>query len=304
MKSFNHFLREIGVENDVRSLLYHIARSVKYINFAIRAGETGMCGSQNSFGEDQLALDVLSDQIIARELEMSELAAIIASEEKSEAQKFVAPRGKFAIAYDPLDGSSLVDANLSIGSIFGIWPGDHFIGRTGEDMVAAVYAVYGPRITLVISIKNLGTHEFELNDVGEFILKRRDIKIKDDSKYFAPGNMKVAAENPKYKKLIDSWILEPKKLRYSGGMVPDMHHVLSKGEGQFTYPRCSKHPEGKLRLLFECAPFSFVFRECGGIGKNQEGQDILSIKITKEHQTTPIFIGSKNEINKALEFLK
>ncbi len=304
MKSFNHFLREIGVENDIRSLLYHISRAVKYINFEIRAGGTGKCGSQNSFGEDQLALDVLSDKIIARELEMSELAAMIASEEQEKVITFPAPRGKFSIAYDPLDGSSLVDANLSIGSIFGIWPGDHFLGRTGEDMVAAVYAVYGPRITLVIAIKGLGAHEFELNDVGEFILNRRDLKIKDDSKYFAPGNMKVAAENPKYKKLIDSWILEPKKLRYSGGMAPDMHHIISKGEGQFTYPRCSDHPNGKLRLLFECGPFSFVFRECGGVGKNQEGDDILSIKIEKEHQTTPIFIGSKNEVNKALAFLK
>ncbi len=304
MKSFNHFLREIGVKNDIRSLLYHIARSVKYINFAIRAGDTGTCGSQNCFGEDQLTLDVLSDKIIANELEMSELAAIIASEEQEKAQTFPAPRGKFAIAYDPLDGSSLVDANLSIGSIFGIWAGDHFIGQTGDEMVAAVYAVYGPRITLVIAIKNLGAHEFELNDVGEFILKQKNLKIKDDSKYFAPGNMKVAAENPKYKKLVDSWILEPKKLRYSGGMVPDMHHILSKGEGQFTYPRCSKHPNGKLRLLFECGPFSFIFRECGGVGKDQEGHDILSIKIENEHQTTPIFIGSKNEINNALEFLK
>ncbi|MDH3324283.1 MAG: fructose-bisphosphatase class I, partial [Candidatus Peregrinibacteria bacterium] len=168
MQSFNHFLREIGVSNDLRSLLYHIARSVKYINFSIRAGETGTCGSQNSFGENQLALDVLSDKIIMEELGKSELAAMIISEEQENAIKFPAPRGKFVVAYDPLDGSSLVDANLAIGSIFGIWEGEEVIGKTGGDLQAACYAVYGPRITLTIAVKGLGTHEFELNDVGEF----------------------------------------------------------------------------------------------------------------------------------------
>lgn len=303
MKSFNHFLRERGVSNELRSLLYHIARSVKYINFSIRAGATGLAGSENSFGENQLALDVLADQIITDELEKSELAAIIVSEEQENSHSFPAPRGKFAVAYDPLDGSSLVDSNLAIGSIFGIWAGEDFIGQTGNDLQAACYAVYGPRITLVIAVKDKGVHEFEMNDVGEFILTRADIKIKDNSKHFAPGNLRACNENPKFKAWLDDCISTGKTLRYSGGMVPDLHHILSKGSGIFTYPKDDRHANGKLRLLFECAPFSFIFKEAGGVGKNQEGQNILDTKITESHQKTPIFIGSKNEVEHVLNFL-
>ncbi len=303
MKSFNHFLRERGVSNELRSLLYHIARSVKYINFSIRAGDIGLAGSKNCFGENQLALDVLADQIITDELEKSELAAIIASEEQENPQRFPAPRGKFAVAYDPLDGSSLVDSNLAIGSIFGIWAGDDFIGQTGNDLQASCYSVYGPRITLVIAVKGKGTHEFELNDVGEFILTRADIKIEDNSKHFAPGNLRACNQNPKFKAWLDNCIESGKTLRYSGGMVPDLHHILSKGSGIFTYPRDEKNATGKLRLLFECAPFSFVFQEAGGIGADQEGKNVLDIEITESHQKTPIFIGSKNEVEKVLKFL-
>ncbi len=304
MQFFNHFLREQGVSKELRSLLYHIARSIKYINFSLRAGNTAKLTSQNVFGEDQLKLDVLADKIISQELEKSELAAIIASEEQKHAQKFPAPRGKFGVSFDPLDGSSLVDANLAIGSIFGIWEGDKFIGTTGrKNMVASCYAVYGPRITLTIAIKDKGVHEFELTDVGEFVLTRANIKIKPDSKYFAPGNMRATCGNEKYLQLIQKWIKECRTLRYSGGMVPDLHHILSKEEGIFSYPRDEKHANGKLRLLFECAPFSLVFEEAGGVSLNQDGQTILDTEITDIHQCTPIFVGSKNEVEKAVKAL-
>jgi len=305
MKSFNHFLRERGVKNDVRSLLYHIARSIKYINFSIRSGNTGKTSTENSFGEQQLAMDVLSDKIIANELEQSELAKIIVSEEQEYCIKFPAPRGNFFVAYDPLDGSSLVNANLAIGSIFGIWDNPDVIGKpVSENMVASCYAVYGPRITMTIAIKDKGTHEFELNDVGEFILSREDIKIEDETTYFAPGNLRCCAENPQYKAVMDKWIEDKKTLRYSGGMVPDLHHIFSKGHGIFSYPRDKKNQNGKLRLLFECAPFSFAFREAGGVGLNQEGENILDTKVTEYHQTSPIFIGSKTEVKSVVGSLK
>lgn len=301
MKSFNHFLRERGVENDVRSLLYHIARSVKYINFSIRAGNTGKALTENNFGETQVAMDVLADQIIMKELEFSELASKIVSEEQDNCILFEAPRGDYLVAYDPLDGSSLVDANLSIGSIFGIWENPEVVGKkVGEGMIASCYAVYGPRITLVIAIKDKGLHEFELNDVGEFILTKSDITIEGETKYFAPGNLRATNENPGYKAVVDRWMAEGKTLRYSGGMVPDIHHMLSKGQGIFCYPRDERHPNGKLRLLFECAPFSFVFREAGGASLNQENNDILETLVNDYHQTSPIFIGSKNEVEKTV----
>ncbi len=306
MTSFNHFLREKGVANDVRSLLYHIARSIKYINFSIRAGNTGKCGSENSFGESQVAMDVLADEIIAKELEQSELAKIIISEEREEPSVFDSPRGDFLVAYDPLDGSSLVNVNCSIGSIFGIWDKSNGVmgQKIDKNMVASCYAVYGPRITFVIAIKDKGVHEFELNDVGEFMLVSENLKITDDSNYFAPGNLRCCTEDAKFKSWVDDCILSGKTLRYSGGMVPDLNHILLKGNGIFAYPRYSKYPEGKLRLLFECAPFGFVFREAGGIALNQEGNDILDTVVKDYHQTSPIFIGSVNAVDKVVKMVR
>ncbi len=305
MEFFNHFLRSRGVSNELRSLLYHIARAVKYINFSLRAGNTAALGSHNIFGETQLKLDMLADGLISKELEKSELAAIIASEEQEKTKSFPAPRGKFGVSFDPLDGSSLVDANLAIGSIFGIWDTDKFVGVTPrKNLVAACYAVYGPRIILTIAVKGKGVHEFELNDVGEFCLMKESLELKADSKYFAPGNLRATCGNEKYLKLIQGWIKECRTLRYSGGMVPDLHHILSKSEGIFSYPRDEKHPNGKLRLLFECAPFSLIFEEAGGAALNQDGKTILDTKITEIHQCTPIFIGSKNEVRKAVDALR
>lgn len=304
MQSFNHFLREKGVSNDVRSLLYHIARSVKYINFSIRAGNTGLAESQNTFGEDQLAMDVLADKIIQKELKASQLCSLIISEEIEDAMSIPAPRGRYLVAYDPLDGSSLVDANLAIGSIFGVWENEDIMGKVvGEDLVASCYAVYGPRVTLTIAILGKGTHEFELNDVGEFILVREGMTVTPETKYFAPGNLRCCTENSKYKALLDDWIMSKRTLRYSGGMVPDLHHILCKGQGIFTYPRDEKHPNGKLRLLFECAPFSMVFAEAGGVGLNQEGQNVLDTVVTKSHQRSPIFVGSKSEVERVVQKL-
>ncbi len=306
MTSFNHFLREKGVSNEVRSLLYHIARSIKYINFSIRSGNTGKCGSENSFGEAQVEMDVLADDIIAKELEQSELAKIIISEEREEQSIFPSPRGDFLVAYDPLDGSSLVNVNCSIGSIFGIWKNSKkiFGNKIDDNFVASCYAVYGPRITFVIAIRDKGVHEFELNDVGEFMLVSENLKIQDDSNYFAPGNLRCCREDSKFKSWVDDCILSGKTLRYSGGMVPDLNHILLKGNGIFTYPRHSKYPNGKLRLLFECAPFAFVFREAGGVAFNQDGKDILDTIVKDYHQTSPIFIGSKNAVGKVVEMMR
>ena len=304
MTSFNHFLRTKGVSNDLRSLLYHIARSVKYINFSIRAGNTGAAGTKNIQGEHQLALDVMADRIIAKELEKSELVAMIASEEQNKPQEFNQSRGAYSVAYDPLDGSSLVDCNLAIGSIFGIWEGDHLIKRKGKYLQASAYAVYGPRVVLVIAVKDKGVHEFELNDVGEFILTKENMTIAEKTKYFAPGNLRVCAENEKYMKLIKYWLEKRQKLRYSGGMVPDIHHILSKGQGIFTYPSDEEHKNGKLRLLFECAPFAFIMEEAGGVAFDQQGNEVLEIEVEDVHQRTPIFIGSRQEVENAVDFLK
>ena len=305
MQSFNHFLRERGAEWDVRSLLYHIARSVKYINFSIRAGNTERVTTSNSFGENQMRLDVMADKIISTELEKSGLAKVVASEEQETCIEYEATRGNYLVAFDPLDGSSLVDANLAIGSIFGLWNDPDVIGKKAEEnMVAACYSVYGPRITFIIALKDKGIHEFELNDVGEFMLTKPDIKVAPKTKYFSPGNLQTYREDDAYRNVVDFWLNEQRTLRYSGGMAPDLNHIFCKGEGIFSYPRDKAHPAGKLRLLFECAPFAFMMREAGGLALNQEGDPILDTIVKDHHQTTPIFIGSKDEVEQVVGMMK
>lgn len=300
--SLNLVLRQKNVSNDIRSILYHLARSIKYINFSLRAGATAQVGTTNIQGEAQLQLDILADKIIMEELEQSGLVACAVSEEQDTETFFTAERGHYTVAYDPLDGSSLVDANLAIGSIFGIWKGNTLQGKNGNDLVAACYAVYGPRVTFTIAVKNKGAYIFEMNDVGEFLLIEENLQIKPESHYFAPGNLKAFNTIPSYKKLVTTWIEENRTLRYSGGMVPDLHHILCKKNGIFAYPADKKYPNGKLRLAFECAPMAFIFRECKGLAFDQNGNDILDLTITDIHGRTSIFIGSKTEVQKALSF--
>ena len=304
MYSYNHTLREQETPSDVRSILYHIARGVKYINFSLRSGNTGVAKTENSSGEEQLTLDVLSDKIIIEQLEQSELVACCASEEQEGLMHFPAPRGKYTVAYDPLDGSSLVDANLTIGSIFGIWEGCELVGKKGRELVASAYAIYGPRVELIVALKGKGVFIFEMNDVGEFMLTQKNLQLKETTKYFAPGNLRATAINPKYLTLVEKYIAEGRTLRYSGGMVPDLHHILKKGEGIFTYPGCSKHPNGKLRLAFECAPFAMIFEEAGGIALDANGTNLLDLEIKEQHERTTIFIGSKTEVENAVAALK
>ncbi|MBI5156023.1 fructose-1,6-bisphosphatase [Candidatus Peregrinibacteria bacterium] len=247
-------------------MIRYIARATKFIHHAIKTSDLGLAGTSNLFGEEQLSLDVLADRIIMDNLKVSGLVANAISEESEEETVFEheLKDETYSVAYDPLDGSSLVDTNLAIGSIFSIYKSGPFIGKTGREQVAALYAVYGPRTTLVYTTGK-GVHEFTLNDVYEYSLTREDIKISDTSKYFAPGNLRAAQDNPKYKKLVDDWMLKGYTLRYSGGMVPDLNHILLKGQGIFTYPPFPpKYPNGKLRLLFECNPFAFLMEMAGG----------------------------------------
>lgn len=283
----------------------YISRAAKYINYYIKTGDVGLAGTRNASGEEQLALDVLADKVITENLMICRLVAAAASEEQEKEVPCTHPKYKerYSVAFDPLDGSSVLDANLTVGSIFSIYKDKGFIGRTGREQVAALYAVYGPRTAIVYSVGK-GVHEFVLNDVGEFNLSREDIKIKKDAKHFAPGNLRGELAKTKYQDLMNRWIDEGSTLRYSGCMAADLHHLFSKGEGIFTFPVSPpKYPKGKLRLLFECNPFAFLIEQAGGKASNGE-KDILDIEITKLHQRTPIFIGSKGEVEKAVGFFK
>jgi len=267
-----------------------IQKSAKRIKEAIDVKDIGYSQQENSSGETQLELDIKCDMII--EEEFSKIAAIntIASEEKEHAQE-LHENGKYFIAYDPLDGSSLVDVNLSVGSIFGIYDG----GFGTENMVASCYVVYGPRVEMVFAYNKVKLY---LLQAGEFEYVK-EIRLNEKGKLNAPGGTQQNWE-PYHKALVDSFFAEGYRLRYSGGMVPDLHQILLKGGGLFSYPATSDKPNGKLRRLFEVFPFAFVYKTAGGAAIDGH-KDLMTLGYAHVHDTSPCFFGSKYEIEKVKE---
>lgn len=294
MISLKEFLEKSRCEKTLARLLSEVIPSaVKQVRIAISSQKGELAGSENVYGEKQLALDVQANQIVLDVLKASGLVGSAASEELEAIENFGGGK-PFSVVFDPLDGSSLVDVNFAVGSIFGIYSSGDLIGKTGDEQLAACYAVYGPHTTFVLTFKK-GTHEFRLAPDGNFYLTKENLRISEESKYFAPGNLRAAAERKDYLKLVNEWIKKGLTLRYSGGMVPDINHILLKGSGIFTYPGYSKAPQGKLRLLFECNPFALLVEQAGGAATDGK-ERILSKKITELHQRTPIFIGSKQVV--------
>lgn len=291
-----HLLQKSKCAHELRHVIIDISRASKYISYAIQTTDAGLHATKsltsNSSGEDQLKLDVLSDDLLKQALCESGLVRSFASEEQEMIVELT-DDAPYSVVFDPLDGSSLVDANFSIGTIVGIYKGD-FIGKTPREQVAALYVLYGPRTILVYSTGD-GVHEFLLNDVGEFVLLREFMGVADDTKNYSPGNLRAIADNDGYKTVMQHWLDEQKTLRYSGCMVADIHHIFAKGQGIFTNVGGSKYPEGKLRLAFECGPFAYLMEQAGGSATNGTSP-ILDVKITDIHQRTPLIIGSTNEV--------
>lgn len=265
-----------------------IKRSAIRIKEAIEFDDTGYSENINSTGDTQLKLDIKSDLII--EEEFSKVASIkeIISEEK-EAKTPLHTDGIYGVGYDPLDGSSLIDVNLSVGSIFGIYKDDY----AGKNLVAAVYVVYGPRVELVIAQDDVKL--YRLNKKGEFVFIQT-IMLKEKGKLNATGATQKGWE-ARHKKLIDAIFQDGYRLRYSGGMVPDLHQILLKGGGLFSYPSTSDTPKGKLRMIFEVFPFAFIYEKAGGEAIDAQKR-ILDLIPSHPHDTTPCFFGSKNEIER------
>lgn len=296
-----HLWHQAKVQDELRHLIVDLAKAAKYIHHAIRTTEAGLAGRTNQFGEEQLKLDVLSDEIIRQHLCESQAVASFISEEQNDVIE-LDPNAPYSVAYDPLDGSSLVDANFAIGSIFGIYAGSEIVGKKPRDQVAALYLLYGPRTVLVYSVGK-GVHEFILNEVGEFVLLREFLGVGDTAKNFSPGNLRAVTDNSAYRTLVDQWIDEALTLRYSGCMVADIHHILSKGQGVFTYVGGSTYPEGKLRLVFECGPFSYLIEQAGGASSDGR-QSILDKTVQNLDQRTPIVVGSRKEVTRVCRVLQ
>jgi fructose-1,6-bisphosphatase I len=266
-----------------------IKRVAFEIDRAIKTEDLGYSDSENSSGEDQLKLDVQSDLIIERAFADIKSVKALVSEEK-EGVLELSSTGKYTVCYDPLDGSSLVDVNLSVGSIFGIYEGE----LKGENLVASAYVVYGPRIELVIATKE--GHPLLYRALGLEFKEIGKISMKDKGKLNASGGTQQNWSDY-HKNFIDDLFQEGYRLRYSGGMVPDLHQIMLKGGGLFSYPSTTDKPHGKLRQLFEVIPFALMYEQAGGYAINNKGVRLLELIPSHPHDTSPCFFGSKYEIN-------
>jgi fructose-1,6-bisphosphatase I len=288
-----------GVEVELRRLIWQIAVVGKYISAKIHESNRKLAGLKNIYGDDQMALDRSSDEILKNQLEFSGFVRQYASEELEDIIKIGSGNEKYIVTADPLDGSSLVDTNLAIGTIIGIHKNSVF--DTGRNsMVAALYITYGPLITMIYSAGK-GSHEFVLNREGEYVLSEENIKLKDKGSIFSPGGLR-RDWTPEHLKFIEKLEGDGYKLRYSGGFVPDINQILIKKGGLFTYPALKKAPQGKLRLLFELQPMAFITEQAGGLATDGK-QDILSIKVDNVNQLSPVYIGSAYEVQLATQMV-
>jgi len=274
----------------MHSIFENIKQIAYDIDQAIKHEDLGYSNNCNATGDIQLKLDVACDAVIEHIFADSTIVKALISEEKEEIFP-INPNGKYTVCYDPLDGSSIVDVNLSVGSIFGIYEGEK---PCGNNLVAAAYIIYGPRLEMITAIKGEEPKHYRCDKDGMFN-ELCKIQLEQKGKPNAPGGTQKKWL-PHHKKLIESLFAEGYRLRYSGGMVPDLHQILLKGGGLFSYPATTDNPAGKLRLLFEVLPFALIFEAAGGGAIDDKGARLLELTPEHIHGTSPCFFGSVYEI--------
>ncbi len=309
---------------ELSALLRDIGLAGKIINKQVRKAGLidilGAHGATNVQGEEQMKLDVFANETLINILKNSSECAGIASEENDNHlcyEDTYSLNSKYVVLFDPLDGSSNIDVNASIGTIFAIYRRLSEIGQPcteadflqpGNKLMAAGYIIYGSS-TMMVYATRASVNGFTLEpSIGEFCLSHPDIRVPENGKIYSINQ----GNSVKYSQgMLDylTYCMESKKEegrpyghRYIGSMVADLHRTLIKG-GIFIYPGDKSNPNGKLRLQYECNPMAFIVEAAGG--KATTGNtDILNVQPAELHQRVPIFIGSKNMVDKAVEFVK
>ncbi|EDP6854460.1 class 1 fructose-bisphosphatase [Campylobacter upsaliensis] len=277
----------------MQELVKLIQEAVIDISNALKFPDTSYSEEKNSSGDTQLKFDVLSDEIITHHLSKSKALKALISEEKEEILK-LNENAQFIVAYDPLDGSSLMDVNFAIGSIFAIYKEE----VSPKNLKAAFYSIYGARLELVCC-EGEEVKLYRLNEGGKFDFVK-ELKMAEKGKINATGGTQKFWDN-KHANFIKELFEEGYRLRYSGAMVSDIHQILLKGGGLFSYPATKDAPNGKLRAFFEIFPLAFIIEKAGGATTNGQNASLLELEFDKIHATSPCFFGSEYEINKLLK---
>ena len=307
-----------GATGEFTSLLNHISLAIRIINSRVRAAGLadllGYTGETNVQGESVQKLDTFSNEVLMNVLERSGHCGVIASEELEDVQ-LADHHGKYVVLFDPLDGSSNIDTNVGIGTIFAVMrrksgrdqAGVEDALRPGHEIAAAGYALYGPSTVLTLSTGQ-GVHSFTLDpNVGEFFLSHPNIRCPMRGSCYSINEGNEPRWSPEirkwnqYIKAEDKQTGRPYTHRYVGSMVADAHRTLLKG-GIFAYPADAKSPKGKLRLLYEANPMAYLFEQAGGAATDGLNR-ILDIKPTEIHQRTPLVIGSADDVLTFRQFM-
>lgn len=309
-----------GATGELSQLLRDIGLAAKIISREVnKAGITnllGVDGSTNVHGESVKRLDLFADQQLISALDRSMITCMVISEENDGIVRLNSEGGKYIVYMDPLDGSSNIDVNVSIGSIFSIYMRQpRFDKKLVEDdalqpgtrQVAAGYVLYGSS-TIMVYTTGLGVSSFTLDpSIGEFILSEDDFKIPECGNIYSinEGSYNSWADGLKkyikYCQVEDEETNRPYTARYIGSMVADLHRTLIKG-GIFIYPASTRYPNGKLRLMYECNPLSFIIEQAGGMAIDGKKR-IMEKQPTSIHQRIPIYIGSPDNVKKVKELL-
>lgn len=303
-----------GATGELTNLLYDVALAAKVIASQIRrAGLTnilGSAGTSNVQDEEQQKLDIFANETMKNALNHTGRVCTMASEEDEELIPIPdgVPAGKYAVLFDPLDGSANIDVNAAVGTIFSIYhrvttegPGQlEDVLQPGSQIVAAGYVMYGSSVMMVYSAGH-GVHGFTLDPtIGEFLLSHENITTPGTGKYYSVNESNFGRWSRAVQRAVrgfhgdDPARLKGKNSRYIGSLVADFHRNLIGG-GVFLYPGDTKNVNGKLRLLYECAPMAFLAEMAGGAATDGSTR-ILDIVPTALHQRTPLVIGGKDDV--------
>ncbi len=303
-------------------LLNNIATACKQISHRVNRGALigvlGSAESENVQGEVQKKLDIITHEIMVKALDWGGQVSGMASEEIDELIQIPThhPKGKYLVLFDPLDGSSNIDINLTVGTIFsvlrcreGMEPETEDFLRKGNEQVCAGFVLYGPSTMLVLTTGN-GVNGFTLDqDVGEFILTHCNMRIPEDSSEFAINMSNQRFWEPPVKQYIDECVagIEGPRgknfnMRWIASLVADVYRILNRG-GVFLYPYDIRQPDrpGRLRLMYEANPVAFIIEQAGGLCSNGR-ERIMDIKPTSIHQRVPLIFGSKHEVERILQY--
>lgn len=316
-----------GATGDFTSLLNDVVTACKVISNLVNHGELigvlGTAGSENVQGEEQKKMDLITNEVFLKTNEWAGHLAAMASEEMEEIYHIPEgnPKGKYLLTFDPLDGSSNMDVNVSVGTIFSILrcKGDcenateeDFL-QAGTEQVCAGYALYGPSTMLVLTTGN-GVNGFTLDmNIGEFVLTHPNMTIPEDTREFAINASNMRHWEAPVKKYVDECLAgkegargEDFNMRWVASMVAEIHRILTRG-GIFMYPIDDKMKangtEGKLRLMYEANPMSFIVEQAGGASHTGR-ERIMELSPTHLHQRVPVIMGSKNEVERVAKYHK